>query len=184
MPFYETPMIRVFPRGFVYPIPWGWPCAEGDRLGEEANPWESEDEKSKWRGFCIVSRVLANQADTCRISELMLDNKKLSTGINHFVFDQPNEEYDNLCNVVQRPGFRLLVLSLLAGYLFDCDAEGWDIYRNGIISNLLARASDLQEIVLQTDYPVDETCWGGDRKDFVSLSDIFLVDEWSSGGLD
>jgi hypothetical protein len=180
MPLYETPMIRAFPRSFVYPIPRGWPCAEGDRLGEEANPWESEDEKSKWRGFCIATRVLANQAYTCQISELRLDNKKLPTGINRFVFDRPNEEYDNLSKIIEQPGFRRLVLSLLVGYLFDGDAEDWDFYRNGRISKLLAEASDLQEIVLQTDYPVDETCWGGDLKDFIFLSDLFPIGKWSS----
>jgi hypothetical protein len=31
MPLYQTPMIRAFPSGFVYPIPRGWPSDE--RLG-------------------------------------------------------------------------------------------------------------------------------------------------------
>ncbi|EXK36030.1 hypothetical protein FOXG_14500 [Fusarium oxysporum f. sp. lycopersici 4287] len=116
------------------------------------------DEKSQWRGFRIVTRVLA-QAENCQISELVLDNNKLPTGLNHFVFEEPNEEYDDLCRIVQRPGFRRIVLSLLVGYFFDCDAEDWDFYRNGRISNLLAIAPDLQEVVLQTDYPVDATSW-------------------------
>ncbi|KAH7466807.1 hypothetical protein FOMA001_g16551 [Fusarium oxysporum f. sp. matthiolae] len=134
-PLYETLMVRGFPRGFVYPIPRGWPCAENEHLAEEANPWETEDEKNKWRGFRIVTRVLA-QAENCQISELVLDNNKLPTGLNHFVFEEPNEEYDNLCRIVQRPGSRRIVLSLLVDYLFDCDTEGWDFYRNGRISNL------------------------------------------------
>ncbi|KAH7203181.1 hypothetical protein BKA60DRAFT_656351 [Fusarium oxysporum] len=157
-PLYETPMVRGFPRGFVYPIPRGWPCAENEHLAEEANPWEAEDEKNKWRGFRIVTRVLA-QAENCQISELVLDNNKLPTGLNHFVFEEPNEEYDNFCRIVQRPGSRRIVLSLLVDYLFDCDTEGWDFYRNGRISNLLAKAPDLQEVVLQTNYPDDLICF-------------------------
>ncbi|KAJ9415171.1 hypothetical protein QL093DRAFT_2626282 [Fusarium oxysporum] len=145
-------------------------------------PMETKDEKSQWRGFRIVTRVLA-QAENCQISELVLDNNKLPTGLNHFVFEEPNEEYDDLCRIVQRPGFRRIVLSLLVGYFFDCDAEDWDFYRNGRISNLLAIAPDLQEVVLQTDYPVDATSWSGRMKDFVSLTNIFPIDKWSSGGL-
>lgn len=123
------------------------------------------------------------QAENCQISELVLDNNKLPTGLNHFVFEEPNEEYDDLCRIVQRPGFRRIVLSLLVGYFFDCDAEDWDFYRNGRISNLLAIAPDLQEVVLQTDYPVDATSWSGRMKDFVSLTNIFPINKWSSGGL-
>ncbi|KAL7758930.1 hypothetical protein ACKLNR_011357 [Fusarium oxysporum f. sp. zingiberi] len=145
-------------------------------------PMEAEDEKSQWRGFRIVTRVLA-QAENCQISELVLDNNKLPTGLNHFVFEEPNEEYDDLCRTVQRPGFRRIVLSLLVGYFFDCDAEDWDFYRNGRISNLLAKAPDLQEVVLQTNYPVDATSCSGRMKDFVSLTNIFPIDKWSSGGL-
>ncbi|KAK2123992.1 hypothetical protein NOF04DRAFT_1349498 [Fusarium oxysporum II5] len=158
-PLYETPMVRGFPRGF-----------------------EAEDEKSQWRGFRIITRVLA-QAENCQISELVLDNNKLPTGLNHFVFEEPNEEYDDLCRTVQRPGFRRIVLSLLVGYFFDCDAEDWDFYRNGRISNLLAKAPDLQEVVLQTNYPVDATSCSGRMKDFVSLTNIFPIDKWSSGEL-
>ncbi|KAF9775264.1 hypothetical protein IL306_006631 [Fusarium sp. DS 682] len=182
-PLYETPMIRAFPCGFVYPIPRGWPCAENQSMAEDADSWEDEDEKNKWRGFRIVTRVLARQAENCQISEFLLDSNKLPTGLNHFVFDEPNEEYDNLCKIVEQPGFRRLVLSLLVGYLYDYDAQDWDFYRNGRISNLLAKASDLQEVVLQTDYPVDATSWGGEMKDFVSLFDIFPIEKWSSGGL-
>ncbi|KAG7428630.1 hypothetical protein Forpi1262_v010796 [Fusarium oxysporum f. sp. raphani] len=154
--------------------------ADSEEKGRISRHFETEDEKSQWRGFRIVTRVLA-QAENCQISELVLDNNKLPTGLNHFVFEEPNEEYDDLCRIVQRPGFRRIVLSLLVGYFFDCDAEDWDFYRNGRISNLLAKAPDLQEVVLQTDYPVDATSWSGKMKDFVSLTNIFPIGKWSDG---
>ncbi|KAF4336045.1 hypothetical protein FBEOM_10100 [Fusarium beomiforme] len=151
--------IRAFPCGYVYPIPRGWPCAENRRMAEDADPWEDEEERKKWRGFCIVTRVLARQAGKRPLSELVLDNNKLPTGINHFVFDESNKEYDNLFKIVEQPSFRRIVLSLLAEHLYGYDADEWGFHRNGKISDLLAKAPHLQEAILQTDYPIDNTSW-------------------------
>ncbi|KAF5591706.1 hypothetical protein FPCIR_5986 [Fusarium pseudocircinatum] len=186
MPLYKTPMIRAFPSGFVYPIPRTWP--RDDILREGSGPegcpegWLNESERTQWRGFCIVAKVLADYANDLQISEFVVDNHKLETGIDYTLFDKPNAEYDSLCKIVARPGFRSLVLSLSIGYREGFDgSEDWGIYKNGRISSLVAKATDLEEVVLQTDYGLD--CWSCDMKDFVSLFDIFPIDSFSKGKL-
>ncbi|PNP61479.1 hypothetical protein FNYG_13766 [Fusarium nygamai] len=186
MPLYNTPMIRAFPPGFVYPIPRTWPC--DDIVGEGSSPedcpegWGNESERTQWRGFCIVAKVLADYADKLQISEFVVDNHKLYTGIDYTLFDKPNAEYDSLCKIVARPGFKRLVLSLSTGYREGWDgSEDWGIYKNGRISSLVAKATDLEEVVLQTDYGLDNCAC--DMKDFVSLFDIFPVDSFSIGKL-
>jgi hypothetical protein len=186
MPLYNTPMIRAFPPGFVYPTPRTWP--RDDIVGEGSSPedcpegWENDVERRQYRGFCIVTKVLADYADKLQISEFDVDNHKLETGIDYTLFEKPNAEYDGLCKIVARPGFKRLVLSLSTGYREGWDgSEDWGIYTNGRISSLLAKAIDLEEIVLQTDYGLDN--WACDVKDFVSLFDIFPVDSFSIGKL-
>ncbi|SCO82577.1 uncharacterized protein FRV6_06790 [Fusarium oxysporum] len=184
MPLYETPMIRAFPSGFVYPIARTWPSDE--RLGHGSpedcpEGWENDDERRQWRGFCIVSKILADHAEKLQISELVVDNHKLPTGIDYTLFDKPNTEYDSLCKIVARPGFKRLVLSLATGYREGFDAEDWGIYRNGRISSLLAKATDLEEVALQTNY--DLTSWFCTMEDSLSLFDIFPVDTFSNGKL-
>ncbi|KAG4259860.1 hypothetical protein FPRO03_12510 [Fusarium proliferatum] len=185
IPLYETPMIRAFPSGFVYPIPRAWP--RDDILGPENCPedcpegWENEEEKGQWRGFCIVSKVLADCAENLEICELAVDSHKLPTGIDYTVFDKPNAEYDNLCKIVARPGFRRFVFCLTTGYRENFEAEDWDIFKNGRISSLLSKATDLEELVLQIDY--DQNAWFCSIEDSLSLFDIFPVDAISTGKL-
>ncbi|KAF4414953.1 hypothetical protein FACUT_13831 [Fusarium acutatum] len=187
MPLYETPIIRAFPSGFVYPIPRAWP--RDDILGLGHNPedcpegWENEGERTQWRGFCIVSKVLADYAEKLQISELVVDGHKLPTGIDYTLFDKPNAEYDSLCKIVAKPGFRRLVLSLTTGYrkFHFPGSEDSGIYKNGRISSLLAKATDLEELTLQIN---DElSSWSCDMEDFISLYDIFPVDIFSTGKL-
>ncbi|EKJ71194.1 hypothetical protein NXS19_003233 [Fusarium pseudograminearum] len=132
-PLYETPMIRAFPYGFVYPIQRGWSCAGHvyDDAPQPAEPWEDEEEKRKWRGFRIVLRHLADPKLPHNISQLSFDNNKLATGINHLIFNQPNEEYDNLCRTLERPGLKSFTLSLVMGYLSGWDAEEWNFFKMG-----------------------------------------------------
>ncbi|KLO81397.1 Uncharacterized protein LW93_8106 [Fusarium fujikuroi] len=185
MPLYNTPMIREFPSGFVYPIPRTWPSEESLGYGSPEDcpeGWENDDERKQWRGFCIVLKALGDCADQLQISELVVDNHKLPTGVDYTLFDKPNEEYDSLCKIVARPGFRRLVLSLTTGYRENFDgSEDWSIYTNGRISSLLAKATDLEEVVFQTNY--DWGSWFCDMEDSVSLFDIFPVDIFSAGKL-
>ncbi|RKL39442.1 hypothetical protein BFJ72_g6916 [Fusarium proliferatum] len=183
IPLYETPMIRAFPSGFVYPIPRAWP--RDDILGycpeDRPEGWENEEEKGQWRGFCIVSKVLADCAENLEICELVVDSHKLPTGIDYTLFDKPNAEYDNLCKMVARPGFRRFVFCLTTGYRENFEAEDWDIFKNGRISSLLSKATDLEELVLQIDY--DQNAWFCSIEDSISLFDIFPVDAISTGKL-
>ncbi|KAE9578957.1 hypothetical protein CGMCC3_g5087 [Colletotrichum fructicola] len=57
-PLYPTPMIREFPYGFNYPIPRGWP-ASPDPWTMGAENWDGEDVKNRWRGFRLVTALLA-----------------------------------------------------------------------------------------------------------------------------
>jgi hypothetical protein len=177
-------MIRAFPFGFVYPIPRGWPSDERlgyDRPDGYPEGWENDEERKQWRGFCIVSKVLADYAETIQISELALDSHKLPTGIDCSFFENFNVEYDNLCKILEQPGFKSITLSLITAYITDLEVEDWDFYRDGRICSLLTRAPDLERFVLQTDY------WngfgGGSTEDFVSLLDIFPIGKWSTGKL-
>ncbi|KAJ4193817.1 hypothetical protein NW759_016563 [Fusarium solani] len=181
-PLYETPMIRNLPYGFLYPIPRGWPVADNNLDREIAEPWDSDDasevEKEQWHGFRIVMRILAEEQHH-HVSELVFDNHRITTGINHFAFHPPSKEYHSLCTILKRPGFRRLDLSLLMGYLTDAESEDWDIYRNQDLYKALTGAPDLEHISLQTDYQEYGYHLGGSMDEFVSLFTVFPVDHWT-----
>lgn len=183
MPFYQTPMIRAFPPGFVYPIPHGWWSNE-NHDGRDGYPegWENEKERKQWRGLCIVLKVLADYAETLQVSELALDSHKLPTGIDYTFFKTPNADYDNLCKIVEQPGFKSIALPIITGYVSDYNPDDFEFYRHGRISGLLARAPDLESFIYQTDYG-HEPGAAEDEEMFVSLSDIFPIDMWSTGKL-
>ncbi|KAI1071054.1 hypothetical protein LB507_011497 [Fusarium sp. FIESC RH6] len=183
MPIYQTPMIRAFPTGFVYPIPHGWWSNE-THDGRDGYPegWENEKERKQWRGLCIVLKVLADCAETLQVSELALDSHKLPTGIDYTFFKMPNADYDNLCKIVEQPGFKSIALPLITGYVSDYNPDDFEFYRHGRISGLLARAPDLESFIYQTDYN-HEPGAAEDEEIFVSLSDIFPIDMWSTGKL-
>ncbi|KAM0268527.1 hypothetical protein ACHAQH_009966 [Verticillium albo-atrum] len=59
-PLYETPAIRELPYGFIYPPPRGWPMLDPDHgRNPEAEAWDRDSVKNKWRGFRIATRALA-----------------------------------------------------------------------------------------------------------------------------
>ncbi|KAF5011253.1 hypothetical protein FDECE_2606 [Fusarium decemcellulare] len=180
-PLYKTPMIRDLPYGFLYPIPRGWLVGTDGFSLETPSPWAgdaSEEKKNEWRGFRIVTRILA-EVQHHHVSELVLDNHKHLTGINHFAFHPPTEEYHNLSTVLRRPGFRRVDLSLLTGRSIDGEAEDWDSYRNGDLHKALAGAPDLEHVVLQTDYYDHGIHGRGSMDEFVSLFSVFPIDHWT-----
>lgn len=180
MPLFQTPMIRALPFGFVYPVIRTWPSDEALEYGSPENcpeGWGNDDERKQWRGFCTVTNVLADYADSLQISELVVDNHTLPTGIDYTLFDKPNAEYDSLCKIVARPDFRRIVLSLTTGCRADFDAEDWNIYRNGRISCLLAKAIGLEEVVLKSDYGLNS--WSCPMQDSISLFDLFPIEDLS-----
>jgi hypothetical protein len=144
---------------------------------QPAESWNDEAGKRKWRGFCIVSRLLADPKIPHNISQLSIDNHKLGAGINGLVFDQFTEEYNNLCRTLERPGLKSFTLSLLMES--DWDAANRNFLKKGRLRSLIAGAHALEEITLQSDYTIN-MFWNAPAVD--SLFDIFPIDQWSTVG--
>ncbi|KAH7108622.1 hypothetical protein B0J13DRAFT_579688 [Dactylonectria estremocensis] len=191
-PLYETPMIRSFPYGFNYPIPRGWPATHSESRGPKMLPWndENEDVKERWRGFRIVTRVLAQTETKHHVSELILDAHQLNTGLHCRIFDQPCAEQDDLAALIRRPGFRRLDLSLSVG---GQEGDRWCSYRSGHMRRILANAADLEHISLRTNVVgnpehrrgewnrlprSNDEISGGTMDHFNPLHAIFPVEKW------
>lgn len=140
-PVYETPMIRAFPEGFMYPVSCAWPGLD-DSLGYETMmPWD-DDEREKWRGVCIVLRELAQQEHS--VTEFLIHSHGMYTGLSCRVFDQPCQEYDDFKALLSRPGFRHLELSLNTD-LWHYPADGkWHFL--GLLYEALSTATDLEHL--------------------------------------
>lgn len=181
-PFYQTPMIRSFPR-LVYPIPRGWPVAEEQCNYPFAEGWDGE-EKRKWRGFCLITHAVAQyqrENPTAGITEFIIDSNQLLTGINCRVFDdRENNEYKDLVTIFARPGFSRIDLSLHVG---GQDEENWHSFRSGKLHHALSTARDLQHVSLSTDIAVPDDLWtasSGGEEHHLPLSTIFPIDIWSN----
>ncbi|KAK2616270.1 hypothetical protein QQS21_000704 [Conoideocrella luteorostrata] len=151
-PLYQTPMMRMYPAGFNYPIPRGWPTREMERQTEdgaqEMPTWtdnihhDTERIKNKWRGFRVVTRLLADAALEHKVTELVVDAHELATGVNCRIFEQECDEQADFAAVLRFPGFRRLDLSL--------NVEGqqqrdWPAFRSGHLGAALAAASKYLE---------------------------------------
>ncbi|KAL7895965.1 hypothetical protein HDV63DRAFT_380437 [Trichoderma sp. SZMC 28014] len=176
-PLYRTPMLRSLPYGFNYKIPHGWP---GTYFHLRCEPWETEADKEQWRGFRQVIRCLAdNKAPS--VKELVLDVHQLPTGLTCHFFDSPCREYDQLIEVLRRPGFRRFDLALTAGGQPSVD---WMSFRNRRIRRALAESStDLEHIHLRTDWGEEPDCdtgldSSGHPYHFTPLLDIFPIERW------
>ncbi|PTB43589.1 uncharacterized protein TrAFT101_002148 [Trichoderma asperellum] len=140
-PLYETPMIRAFPYGFNYPLPRGWPTERCYDTGEEPAPWE--DSKARWRGYCLVVKVLAQERQHHRVSELRIDSHNLRNGLNCRIFEQPSEEYLDFVSCLQHPNLKKLHLSLMVEF-------SWTAFRRNLLRNALAKSSQLEYFSLET----------------------------------
>lgn len=140
-PLYETPMIRAFPCGFNYPIPRGWPTELPAYPGEEPAPWE--DSKARWRGYCLVTEVLAQERQHHRVSEFIIDSHYLQTGLNCCIFEQPSQEYLDLLSCLQHPDLKKLQFSLMVEF-------SWTAFRCNLLRNALAQTSQLEHFSLDT----------------------------------
>ncbi|KAL6910198.1 hypothetical protein GGI43DRAFT_426975 [Trichoderma evansii] len=135
-PLYETPMIRAFPYGFNYPIPRGWPT----KLPNLA-PWE--DSKARWRGYCLVTRALAQERSHHRVSELHIDSHYLQTVLNCRIFEQSSQEYSDFVSCLQHPNLKKLHLSLMVEF-------SWTAFRRDLLRDALAKTSELEHFSLET----------------------------------
>lgn len=174
-PRYLTPMIRSFPPGFNYPIPKGWPTTVD--LPAIANEWVSNEEKMKWRGFCIVTRELSNHTGH-QITEFVVDVNRAWTGLNCHIFDAPSKIYEDLRNLFNRQGFKRIDLALNVGDIYQ---TGWGPFHSGLITKALASSHDLEHFYFHTNTvlmgyqkpPYDPRLDIG-----MSLLEIFPIAQW------
>lgn len=177
-PFYETPMIRHLPYGFIYPIPRGWPESGGWAFAYLAtNPWYSKEEANRCRGLRLLLRTLAKHPHS--VTEFVVDVNQLVTGVNCLLFDEPNQEYDDLVSLLRRPHFSRIDLALDVG---GQDVDDWHCYRNGLLKRALGEAKDLQHVSLSTtlgsgSYESAPHPFGA-APYFNPLRSIFPVDQW------
>lgn len=156
-PFYETPMIRAFPAGFCYPWLTGWPGEVHYDLPAQAPPWDTPPWRDStipaclalWRGFCAVTKTLAENSGQNQITELVIDGHPLRTGLNVSVFAQRCPEYDSLTALLAAPCFRALDLSLT---LCDGDGSNWAALSGGLLRAALKKAApNLESLSFTTD---------------------------------
>ncbi|KAM0473421.1 hypothetical protein ACHAPX_008168 [Trichoderma viride] len=147
MPLYETPMIRAFPYGFNCPIPRAWPYAihsiHDIYYNLRAAPWENE--KTRWRGFNLVTKILAEGRHN--VLEYEIDGHHLGTGLNCRIFDNRCEEYEDFVSVLRLPSFKKLQLSL---YVEGQETMMWWALRNGLLRKALADATQLEHVCIAT----------------------------------
>jgi hypothetical protein len=176
-PLYPTPMIRAFPKGLNYPIPYGWLYTEKYKPAT-AYAWNYYPElRARYRGFSTVMRVLANEPNC--VSELVMTSSFLPTGINCTMFDEPCEGYDQFVKVLRNPGFRRLDISLLVGGEDESDLEPCSrSLRNGRLRHALSGATEMEEFRLHTTY--DEDILAEGYYPLISINEIVPVEIWSN----
>ncbi|KAJ5852775.1 uncharacterized protein N7529_012160 [Penicillium soppii] len=182
-PLYQTPMIRAFPKGFNYPIPRGWSTAGNHQAPPLAKPWQDLDEldKDKYRGFRIVTRVLATEEHN--VSELLMDANQLSIGLDCTMFDRSCDENENLAAVLKHAVFcRLDLAFIVRGQDWEKD---WRSFRNGKLYQALGEAKDMEHIKMYATSVSDSTLDRaedsrvGSLRHSIPLQSIFPIAKWS-----
>ncbi|KAH6686409.1 hypothetical protein F5X68DRAFT_191402 [Plectosphaerella plurivora] len=193
-PLYETPMIRSLPAGFICPSPRGWPTRVSYNDHLVVMNWGVKQTKDNWRGFCLITRVLAeyieqNLGAPCRIKEFVIDTNSLMTGLNCRIFDPPrrpgyeiNRELRDLHILLRQPGFSRLDLALM---LCGEGGEKWAVGHGAPLRQTLSQAVDLQHVSLTTnadspDILFDTTPEEQNSKYFVPLRTIFPLQSWAN----
>ncbi|KAJ5130216.1 uncharacterized protein N7515_006255 [Penicillium bovifimosum] len=178
-PLYPTPMIRVFPEGFNYPIPRGWLYDRDDTM-PTAYLWNHYPElRGRYRGFRAAMRVLANEPNS--VSELVMTSNSVPTGINCTIFDNswvPPDAYSNFSTVLKKPGFRRLDIALLVSGQNEDDLEScWRSLLNGRLRRALGEAKEMEEFRLHTTF--DRTLYAWFEWPLIPLQSIVPVEQWS-----
>lgn len=171
-PLYETPMIRAFPYGFNYPIPRGWPVTRLTETSERLAPWE--DSKMRWRGYCLLTKVLSQERQHHHVSELRIDSHLLQSGLSCRLFEQSSQEYLDFITCLQHPNLKKLHLSLYVEL-------HWTAFRRNLLRNALAKTSQLEQFSLETG--MDHSSYDPDDDDNHEwppvLQTILPVDCWT-----
>ncbi|KAF5987036.1 hypothetical protein FCOIX_1213 [Fusarium coicis] len=117
------------------------PLTEDHSNFPEARDWD-RSEKDKWRGYCLVSCIVAQhllENPESKLAELAVDTNQLRTGISCRIFDDAeNSEIKDLKAILSHPGFASLDLSLHCGnhpltnviYVDDFDESDSDDYHD------------------------------------------------------
>lgn len=171
-PLYETPMVRAFPYGFNYPIPRGWLTTRSTEDAEWPAPWE--DSKARWRGYCLLTQVLAQERERHRISELRIDSHYLQSGLNFRLFEQSSQEYLDLVTCIQHPSLKKLHLSLYVDF-------HWTPFYHNLLRNALAKNSQLEHFSLETglDHHGYNPYYGADHEWPPVLQKILPINCWT-----
>lgn len=173
-PLYETPTIRTIPLGMNYPIPRSWPTRRGDNPVMYAAPWE--EEKEIWRGYNVVTKILAEEKQHHRVSELLIDAHYIHTGLSCRLFEHPCEEYFNFQTILQQPNFKKLQLSLHV-HGQELPDINWAAFRSTLLRNAIAEASQLEHFSMETNWDMDIV----DRRTQPPTLQTFLpIDRWAA----
>ncbi|KAF5587434.1 hypothetical protein FPANT_6887 [Fusarium pseudoanthophilum] len=189
LPWYLTPTIRSLPRGLLYPIERGWPLPKIHSNFPEARDWV-RSEKDKWRGYCLVSRIVAQhlrENPESKLAEWAVDTNQLRTGISCRIFDDAeNSEIKDLRTILSYPGFASLDLSLHCGNQYE---KNWCSFRSNHLRKTLAMAKDIQHFSLLTNVIYVDDFDESDSDDyhdpdeeevdhFIPLQSILPVNDW------
>ncbi|KAF5691477.1 hypothetical protein FCIRC_430 [Fusarium circinatum] len=150
----------------------------------EARDW-NRSEKDKWRGYCLVSHIVAQhlrENPESKLADLAIDTNHLRTGISCRMFDDAeNSEIEDLKTILSHPGFASLDLSLHCGN--QCNMN-WCSFRSNHLRSTLSMARDIQHFSLLTNVVYVDDFYDSDDSDgeevdhFVPLQSIFPVNDW------
>lgn len=141
----------------------------------------AEEYREKWRGFRVITQILAESGEDCNVTELIIGGNQIGTGVNCHIIDRQCPEYENLATLLKRPDFRYISLDLFTGLL---EHEEWVSYRSGYLYDALAQAKDLEYICLRSSMGIADG--GAQQLDyyddldeyFLPLRTIFPIDNW------
>ena len=189
-PLYQTPMIRAFPDGFNYPLPYGWLSELKDIYDTQYRPsaavsaWarsdgsKDQDESTRlhWRGYTMLTRVLAEQSGVHNVTELNLNDHHVSSGLNARIFEHPNEDLNHFTTIISKPGFTHLNLTLYMGEHYECYRLG-GVFGRGLLGEALKNAQDLKSIEIGgPDGPIGSG--PPIQGPFFPFHAVFPVDHW------
>ncbi|KAM0418097.1 hypothetical protein ACHAPD_004450 [Fusarium lateritium] len=110
MPMYETPMIRSFPYGFVYPVPrCRWETRTSAFLWKDEQLETNLEYTIDRRGVCSALRILARHGRH-NVSEFIIEDPVAEAPHIPTPFDDQGHTLTDSLSLIQRPGFRKLDL--------------------------------------------------------------------------
>ncbi|KAF5683494.1 hypothetical protein FCIRC_4437 [Fusarium circinatum] len=146
-------------------------------------PWD-ETSKRKWRGFCVVTKEVAQHIrdnPMFQLSEFVMESRLLWTGTSCRIFDSAaSEEYRDLVTILSHPPLRRLELSFTCG---EESKKNWSSFRSGLLFRALSKANNLQDLRFDTSIPPVTRAWHnivGYEQNGMPLRSMFPVKDWSN----